>query len=146
MNIAIASDHGGFELKEEILKNFLKSKEFVFSDLGSFSLVSDDYPDFAKLVCEAVLSKKADYGILICTTGVGMSIAANRFRGIRAALCHSVELAKQSREHLDANVLVLGRKQTTPKTAVEIVHVFLTTPFSKAERHLRRLNKIDCFC
>ncbi len=146
MNIAIASDHGGFVLKEEILKNFFKSKEFIFIDIGSFSLVSDDYPDFAKLVCDAVLSKKADYGVLICTTGVGMSIAANRFKGIRAALCHSVELAEQSREHLDANVLVLGRKQTSVKTAVEITRVFLTTPFSKAERHVRRLNKIDCFC
>lgn len=140
MKIAIASDHTGYDLKESIKKH-LDFKGIEYEDLGSYTKESVDYPDYAIKVVEA-LNNGYDRGILICGTGIGMSVVANKFPNIRAALCSDVEVAKQSREHVDANVLVLSSKLDNI-IANETVDVWLSTPFSNEERHVRRLAKIS---
>lgn len=140
MKIAIGSDHGGFELKEEIKKH-LKKLKIVFNDFGTFSEEPVDYPDIGKKVAKAVTSKKYKFGILVCGTGLGMAMVANKIPGIRAAVCHNVYTAKMSRAHNDANILSLGGRVLKKATAIKIVDVFLKTPF-EGGRHLRRVRKI----
>jgi len=139
--IAIGSDHAGFEYKER-LKKLLDEIGRPYQDFGTTSPDSVDYPDFAYSVSKVVASGKCTFGILICGTGIGMSIVANKHNGIRAAVCESTVAAKLSREHNDANILCLGARITTWETATEIVKTFLTTPFSGGERHLKRIQKI----
>lgn len=139
--IYFASDHGGFELKEH-LKSFLMKDGQVIEDLGPTSDSSVDYPDYAKLLTDAVLRQEDGRGILLCGSGIGMSIAANRVPGIRAALVHDILTARLSRQHNDANVLVLGGRLLGKDLAVEIVKTWLATPF-EGGRHERRLAKIS---
>lgn len=142
MKIAIGSDHAGFEVKESV-KKFLKEKGYEFDDLGAESYVStDDYPVYGEKVAKAVASGDYDRGIVVCGAGIGISIAANKVPGIRAAACYNTEMAKVSREHNDANVLALGGRTPTDQTASEIVEVWLETPFSEGERHKRRIKQI----
>lgn len=142
MKIALGSDHAGFKLKEEVKKYLLK-KGYPLKDFGTHSLQSCDYPDFGFPVAKAVAHKKFERGILVCGSGVGMTIVANRIKGIRAVNVYDLYTAKQSRQHGDCNVLCLaGRKISLPK-ALKIVEVWLKTPFSGEKRHLRRVKKID---
>ena len=138
--IFLSSDHGGFELKEKV-KSFLIDNNFEYEDLGCSSLEPVDYPDFAKLLSKKIKDKNNSKGILFCGTGIGISMAANRFPHIRAALCTSVEMASKSRKHNDANVLALGGRILEEKLALEIVKEFLQTDF-EAGRHSLRVNKI----
>ena len=138
--IALGSDHAGFELKEKIGEK-LTSSGREFKDFGTYSKESCDYPDFALKVCRSVSSGKCKQGILICGTGIGMSISANKVKGIRAALCHSKETAKLAKEHNDANVLALGARVIDHSLALEIVEVFLETAFLSG-RHKRRVKKM----
>ena len=138
--IFLSSDHGGFELKEKV-KSFLIDNNFEYEDLGCTSLEPVDYPDFAKLLSNKIKDKNNSKGIIFCGTGIGISIAANRFRHIRAALCTSVEMASKSRKHNNANVLALGGRILEGKLALEIVKVFLQTDF-EAGRHSVRVDKI----
>jgi len=140
MQIGIASDHGGFELKEA-LKSFLQSMGAETVDFGSFDEVPVDYPDVGIQVAERVSRGELERGILICGTGIGMSIVANKFPGVRAALANELYSARCSREHNDANILVLGGRIVGPGLAQEIVKIWLETPFSGG-RHVRRLEKI----
>ena len=137
MNIALGCDHGGFGLKQEIL-SYLQQAGYALNDLGCHSEESVDYPDFAERVCAAIGSRKADRGILICGTGIGMSMAANRYHHIRAALCQEPFSARMSREHNDANVLCLGGRVLGTSLALDIVRVWLATEFAGG-RHLRRI-------
>ncbi|MDI6860780.1 MAG: ribose 5-phosphate isomerase B [Caldisericia bacterium] len=139
MKIAIGSDHAGFELKEEIKKYLCTEHDTI--DVGTNSTESTDYPDFAKKVCDLILKKEVDLGILICGTGIGMSITANKFKGIYAALCYDKNTASLSRRHNNANVLCIGGRTTKKEDAIEIVKTFLEESF-EGERHERRLNKI----
>jgi ribose 5-phosphate isomerase B len=138
--IAIGSDHAGFSLKESIRK-YLEEAGYLVDDQGTGSENSVDYPDFGKAVAERVVSKHADLGIAVCGSGIGISIAANKVPGIRAALAHDVITAQLAREHNDANVLALGARIVTPAAALEMVQTFLNTPFAGG-RHQRRLDKI----
>ena len=138
--IFLSSDHGGFELKEKV-KSFLIDNNFEYEDLGCSSLEPVDYPDFAKLLSNKIKDKNNSKGIIFCGTGIGISIAANRFRHIRAALCTSVEMASKSRKHNDANVLALGGRILEDKLALQIVKEFLQTDF-EAGRHSIRVDKI----
>jgi len=141
VKLAIGCDHGGFELKEEILK-FLKTVANIqVSDFGPSNKESVDYPDFGKKVSEAVSAGTMDRGILICGTGIGMSIVANRFPKVRAALCHDHFTAHMSREHNDANVLVMGERVIGKGVALELVKTWLDTAFAGG-RHQKRLDKI----
>lgn len=142
--IAIASDHGGFQLKE-ILKEYLKKQGYEYKDFGTNSEERVDYPDFAAPVAKLILEKKFARGILICGTGIGMSIAANKFPGIRAALCYDLEAAKLSRGHNDANILALGARMLTPERAKKIVSVWLETDFEggRYERRIEKIRKIE---
>lgn len=140
--IAIGCDHGGFELKQEIIK-YLEEQNFVYKDYGCYDTSSVDYPEYARKVANAVVSKEAEKGILICGTGIGISIAANKVKGIRAALCHDCFSAQATREHNDANVLAMGGRIVGPGLAVKIVDIFLNTPFSEDERHIRRISQIE---
>jgi len=147
LKIAIAADHGGFALKQE-LKNYLKAlktedgSRIELIDLGTNSAEAVDYPDYALQVAKAVASGKAEKGILVCGTGIGMGMAANKIRGVRAAVCWNEETSKLSREHNDANVLCLGGRVISVEQAKKIVLVWLKTPFSAEERHARRIWKI----
>lgn len=140
--IAIGCDHGGFELKQEIIK-YLEEQNLAYKDYGCYDTASVDYPEYAKKVANAVVSKEAEKGILICGTGIGISIAANKVKGIRAALCHDCFSAQATREHNDANVLAMGGRIVGPGLAVKIVDIFLNTPFSEDERHIRRISQIE---
>lgn len=140
MVIAIGSDHAGFEYKEKV-KDFLASSGFTVSDVGTSSNESTDYPDYAHKVAELVGKGIAHRGILVCGTGIGMSIAANKHAGVRAAAVESVEGARLSRQHNDANVLAIGARLIPWERAKEIVDIFLSTPF-EGGRHERRVNKI----
>ncbi len=140
MKIAIASDHAGFPLKE-FVKKYLDELGYEYNDFGTTNEESVDYPDYALKVANAVSENKFDRGILICGTGIGMSIVANKFPNVRAALCYDTETARLSREHNDANVLTLGGRTTNLDLAKRIVHAWLTTEFV-GERHLRRVDKI----
>jgi len=138
--IFIASDHAGFKLKKAIIKKF--SKNIDFKDLGSHnSINSVNYPDYAHKVCIKVIKKKSNIGILVCGSGMGMTMAANKHKKIRAALCYSVKNAKLSRLHNDANVITLGSRLTNKKTALNCLNVFLKTKF-EGGRHKKRVNKI----
>lgn len=140
MKIGIGSDHGGFELKEHI-KEYLKEKGVEYVDYGTNSLESVDYPDYGKKVAEAVVRKEVDRGIVICGTGIGISIAANKVRGIRCALCGDTFSARMSRLHNDANVLALGGRVLGVGLALDIVDAFLHGEF-EGGRHTNRINKI----
>lgn len=140
--IAIASDHGGFEYKNLLVKH-LASRGIEYKDFGTASAEACDYPDYAKPLCEAVLSGQCKAGILICGTGIGMSITANRYPGIRAAVCTEAFSARATREHNNANVLCLGARVISPEKCVELADIFLDTPFSNDERHIRRIEKIE---
>ena len=139
--ILIASDHGGFELKQQ-LKAYLQQKGFDVVDYGTNNMDSVDYPDYAKLLVEGIKAKTADKGILICTSGIGMSIAANRYPFIRAALVHIPEEAHLSRAHNNANVLVFGAKFVTPEMAEKCLDEFLTTKF-EGGRHCARVDALE---
>lgn len=141
MKIALASDHAGFPLKEE-LSGSLGDMGHAVVDLGPFGTESVDYPDFAGKLCRSILSGEAERGILICNSGIGMSMAANRHRGIRAALCMFPEMAVYARRHNDANVLVLGGGYTAPFLASHIAEAFLFGEF-EGGRHKRRTDKLD---
>lgn len=140
--IAIGCDHGGFELKQEILKHF-QEKGIAFKDFGTDSTASCDYPVYAKAVASAVLSGECEFGILICGTGIGISITANKIKGIRCALCHDCFSAEATRLHNNANILAMGGRIVGPGLALKIVDTFLETPFSNEERHLRRIAQIE---
>jgi ribose 5-phosphate isomerase B len=140
MKIAIGCDHAGLELKKEII-SVLNDLFIEFIDYGTYSPESVDYPDIGEKVSEAVSSGKIDRGILICGTGIGMSIVANKFSGVRASLCNELFTAKMSRLHNDANVLVLGGRIVGKDLAKEIVRTWVSTLF-EGERHCTRLNKI----
>ncbi|HYA85722.1 MAG TPA: ribose 5-phosphate isomerase B [Nitrospirota bacterium] len=141
MKLAIGCDHGGYELKEEILK-FIKAVDNIqISDFGPAGRASVDYPDFGAKVAEAVSKGTMDRGILICGTGIGMSIVANRYANVRAALCHDHFTAQMSREHNDSNVLVMGERVIGKGVALEIVKTWLDTEFAGG-RHQKRLDKI----
>ena len=142
MKVAIGSDHGGFILKKEVLKH-LKDKNIEFKDFGTYSEVSCDYSDYASAVSTEVVKGKFDFGILICGTGIGIGIAANKINGVRAALCHDTFSARATREHNNANILTLGERVIGPGLAIDIVDIFLETKFSDEERHIKRINKIN---
>ncbi len=142
MKIAIGSDHGGYLLKEEIV-SYLKENGHEVTDLGTNSTESCDYPEFGHKVGKAVAAGECDRGIVICTTGIGISIAANRIKGVRAALCTDPFMAEMTRLHNDANVLALGANIVGKGLALKITEVFLNTEFSEGERHIRRIRLID---
>lgn len=141
MKIALGSDHGGYKLKNEII-SFLKENRYEIKDFGTYSTESCDYPDFAEKVAEAVVSKEFDFGILVCGTGIGISISANKIPGVRAALCSDTFSAHATREHNDANILALGERVVGPGLAIDIVKTFLTSEF-QGERHQKRIDKIS---
>ncbi|MCK9575245.1 MAG: ribose 5-phosphate isomerase B [Clostridia bacterium] len=138
----IASDHAGFVLKEKLKKYLVKIK-IDFTDLGTNSGISVDYPDLAKLLCNEVLCLPNSSGVLICGTGIGMCITANRFKGIRAVLPFNVATARLSRSHNNANVLCLGGRVISYFKALRFLKTFLKTPFLNEERHINRIEKID---
>lgn len=140
--IALGSDHGGFDLKERV-KAYLDREGIPYQDYGCHSKESCDYPVFGKAAAEAVASGVCEKGIVICTTGIGISIAANKVPGIRCALCGDCFSAKATRLHNNANVLALGALVTGPGLALEIVDIFLDTPFSEEERHSRRVSQLE---
>ncbi|MDO4176739.1 MAG: ribose 5-phosphate isomerase B [Bacillota bacterium] len=141
MLIAIASDHGGYELKEKV-KEHLRERGEKIVDLGTTSSESVDYPIYGKACAEAVASGKAERGIVICGTGIGISIAANKVKGIRCGLCTSVEMAQLTRAHNNANMLAMGGRTTAEELAMEIVDAFLDTEF-EGGRHQRRTDMLD---
>ena len=141
MIISMASDHGGFGLKETI-KAALTKEGYEIRDFGCYSTESMDYPDTAFPAAEAVASGECERGIVICTTGIGMSICANKVKGIRCALCTDTESAQLTRLHNDSNILALGAKNVSEALGLEIAKIWLTTDFSGAERHARRVAKI----
>ena len=140
--IAIGCDHGGYDLKQVIIK-YLEEKGIPYEDKGCYDKSSCDYPVYGKAVAQAVADGACEKGIVICTTGIGISITANKIKGIRAALCSDPLSARLTRQHNDANVLALGAGIVGPNLALEIVDTFLHTDFSKEERHQRRVNMID---
>lgn len=143
MKICIASDHGGFDLKAHLIE-YLKKRDYFgpVSDLGCNNKDSVDYPVYGNIVGQSITQGEFDYGILICGTGIGISIAANRHPSVRAALCYDVTTARLCREHNDANVLALGARQTAPELAEEIVNMFLSTEF-EGGRHQRRIDLLS---
>lgn len=140
--IAIASDHGGYDLKERI-KTYLEENGLTYQDFGCYSKASCDYPDFIKPAAKAVAAGTCEKGIIVCTTGIGISICANKIPGIRCALCADAVSAELTRLHNDANMLSLGAGVTGELLALDIVERFLNTPFSEDERHKRRIYKIE---
>jgi ribose 5-phosphate isomerase B len=140
--IAIGCDHGGFFLKEKVIEH-LKERKLEYKDFGCYDEKSCDYPVYGKKVAHAVADGECDKGIVICSTGIGISITANKVPGIRAALCHDLFSARATREHNDANVLAMGALIIGPGLALEIVDKFLDTPFSGEERHVRRIQQIE---
>lgn len=141
MKIGIASDHAGYNLKSAIISNLQNQYQIV--DYGCNSAtISVDYPDFAKILCQKLINQEIEYGILICGSGVGISIAANRFKKIRAALCYNQEITKLARQHNDANVLCLGARFVNLNDAIEYVKTFLTTKF-EGGRHIQRIEKLE---
>ena len=139
--IAIGSDHGGYDLKVEVIK-YLEEKGLAYKDFGCVDKSSVDYPIYGKAVAEAVANGECEKGIVICTTGIGISIAANKVDGIRCALCSDTLSAKMTRLHNDANVLALGGGMLGTNLALDIVEMFLNTPFSEEEKHQRRVNML----
>lgn len=142
MKVAIGCDHGGYDLKELVVKH-LNDNGYEVDDKGCYDKNSCDYPVYGRAVAKAVVSGDADCGIVICTTGIGISMVANKVKGARAALCTNGLMAKMTRLHNDANVLALGANMVGPGLALEIVDTFLETPFSAEEKHIRRVNMLD---
>jgi ribose 5-phosphate isomerase B len=142
MDIIIGSDHGGFDLKETVKSTLEASQEYRLTDIGVFGRQSSDYPIIAHQMAQALLRGEFGRGILICGSGIGMSITANRYERIRAALCHNLYAAKMSRLHNDANILVMGGRVTGIDLSLEIVNVFLSTEF-EGGRHQRRVDQIE---
>ena len=140
--IAIGSDHGGYALKCAVIEH-LKKRGLEYKDFGCFSDASCDYPDIAKPVAHAVSDGECERGILICGTGIGISITANKVKGIRAALCSDCFSAEATRQHNDANILAMGARVLGEGLALKIVDTFLDTPFSNDPRHIRRIGKIE---
>ncbi len=140
MTIALGSDHAGFEMKEKI-KGLLHDMNVLFKDFGTSSAESTDYPDYAHAVASAVSKREVEYGILVCGTGTGMSIVANKHAGVRAANVESIDAARLARAHNNANILAIGARLTTWERAGEIIRIFLSTPF-EGGRHSRRVDKI----
>lgn len=140
MKISLASDHGGFTLKNQI-KQFLEQSGHEVHDFGTYSAERCDYPDFARLAARAVSNGECERGIVVCTTGIGVSMAANKVRGVRCALCVSNDMAEMCRRHNDANVLAVGQKYVDFDAAKQIVQIFLSTPFDGG-RHIARVQKI----
>ena len=141
MKIAIGADHGGFDLKKWLIEQY-QEKGIVLNDLGTYSDESCDYPLIADKMAEEILTGKADMGILICGTGIGISIAANRHKGIRAALLYSNETAALAREHNNANIAVFGARTQKKEDVLHYLHTFLNTEFSNGERHNRRIAEL----
>ena len=142
MKIGIGNDHSALELKAEIIE-FLKEKGHEVVDYGTYTTDSCDYPVYGEKVARAVVAGEVEKGILICGTGLGISLAANKVKGIRCALCTDVTMARLTREHNDANMLSMGQRTTGIETCKDIVHTFLNTPFSEGERHKGRIAKIS---
>ncbi|MHA1988726.1 MAG: ribose 5-phosphate isomerase B [Promethearchaeota archaeon] len=142
MKVIIGSDHGGFKLKETI-KEYIKELGYNIEDLGTNSTESVDYPVYAKKVAEEVKKDKDKLGILMCGTGLGMCMTANKFKGIRAALCYNESSAKLAKQHNNANILCLGGREFKEELAKKITKIFLETPFSNEERHKRRIKEIE---
>lgn len=142
MKVVIAADHGGFEYKQLLLP-LIREKGHEVKDMGAFDEQPSDYPDFAEAVAHTILNKEAERGILICGSGVGVSVAANKFKGIRSGVCHDVYSAHQCVEHDDVNVLCIGQRVIGIELAREIVLAFLSARFTHEVRHERRLNKIN---
>ena len=140
--IALGCDHGGFPLMQEVIKH-LDARGLEYKNFGTYSEDSCDYPEFAKKVAHAVADGECEKGILICGTGIGISIAANKVHGIRAALCHDCFSAEATRLHNDANILAMGARVIGAGPALKIVDTFLNTPFSNDERHIRRISQIE---
>ena len=140
--IAIGSDHGGFALKQALMKH-LDARGLAYKDFGTYTEASCDYPIYAKAVANAVASGECERGIIICGTGIGVSITANKVPGIRAALCGDCFSAEATRQHNDANVLCMGARVTGEGLALKIADIFLDTPFSEDERHKRRIAMIE---
>lgn len=140
--LAIGCDHGGFALKQAIMKH-LEARGIEYKDYGTYSDASCDYPEFGRAVAHAVADGACERGIVICGTGIGISISANKVPGIRAALCGDCFSAEATRQHNDANVLALGARVVGEGLALKIVDTFLDTPFSNDERHIRRIAKIE---
>ena len=140
--IAIGSDHGGYDLKQRVIQ-YLEEKQIPYQDMGCDSKTSVDYPVYAKAVAQAVAEGSCEKGIVICTTGIGISIAANKVPGVRCALCSDTLSAKMTRLHNDANVLAMGGGMIGDNLALDIVETFLNTPFSKEEKHQRRVDMLN---
>ncbi len=140
--IAVGSDHGGFALKQAVIKH-LEARGENYFDFGTYTEESCDYPNYGKAVAHAVADGKYEFGIIICGTGIGISIAANKVPGIRAALCGDCFSAEATRSHNNANILAMGARVVGEGLALKIVDTFLDTPFSNDERHIRRINKIE---
>ena len=141
MKIAIAADHGGYKLKEEI-KPYIESLGHTVTDFGTYSEDSVDYPDYAAPCARAVVSGEMDRGIVICGTGIGISIAANKIKGVRCGLCTDPVMARLTREHNDTNMMAIGAGVVGENLALEIMHTWLKTPFSGEARHQRRIDKV----
>ncbi len=140
--IGLGCDQAGYELMQEV-KKYLDEKGYEYKDYGTYSTDSVDYPVYGKKVAHAVAANECDCGILICGTGIGISIAANKVKGIRAALCHDCFSAEATRQHNDANILAMGGRVIGAGLAVKIVEIFLTTPFSGIERHEKRVQMLE---
>ncbi|MDO4530550.1 MAG: ribose 5-phosphate isomerase B [Bacillota bacterium] len=140
--LALGCDHGGYPLMKEVIQ-YLEANHIAYKNFGTYSEDSVDYPIYGKAVAGAVAAGECEKGILICGTGIGISITANKVKGIRCALCGDVFSAKATREHNDANILAMGARVTGAGLALEIVKAFLETPFSNDERHIRRINQIE---
>ena len=138
--ICISSDHAGYKLKEHI-KTYLIKKEIPLIDLGPFEIKSVDYPDYAKKIARRVAGKRSDVGILVCGSGTGMAISANKIKGIRAAVCYNAKSTRLSRQHNNANIIALGSRLTKKTEAMKLIKIFLNTKFVGG-RHLRRIKKI----
>ena len=142
MKISIGSDHGGYQLKTEIA-NHLIAQGYQVVDFGTNSNDSCDYPDFAYAAAQAVATGDCQYGVVVCTTGMGVSMVANKVKGVRCALCHNENCAEMTRRHNDANMIAFGQKYVSTEVALKALDIFLTTAFEKEnERHVRRVNKI----
>lgn len=140
--IALGCDHGGYELMQEVIKH-LEERGLEYKNFGCYNTESVDYPVYGQAAAKAVASGECDKGIIICGTGIGISISANKIKGIRAALCHDCFSAQATREHNDANMLAMGARVIGPGLALKIVDIFLDTPFSNDERHVRRIGMIE---
>ena len=140
--IALGCDHGGYPLKKEVIR-YLEEHHIEYKDFGCYDTTAVDYPEYAKKVAHSVADGECEKGILICGTGIGISIAANKVKGIRAALCHDCFSARATREHNDANILAMGARVIGPGLALQIVDIFLNTELYNEERHVKRIAQIE---